>query len=309
MNKTITTIIPFYNSGDSLARMLDSILAGTVLPTEILLIDDGSTDGSEKLAQEYANQNPIIKYIRQEHLGVSAARNHGIESASCAWISFMDADDFIESDMYEQMLASINDENIAGCVCGYFTEKDGVTTPYIGHYAESITASELLKSMFTDDNIRGFLFTRLFNASLVKRYHFKEGITMCEDMLYQSTLLSANLSEKFIYVNKPLYHYVQNSSSATSSINLFNQTTFKYKPAFDLIRNLVPERYVDDSYSSIMEYSMYCLLKEYKKGNTATIPQIRMLQNELKNVHPTSSSKRRFAYIYAPLLYSKFMRG
>ncbi|SDI02988.1 Glycosyltransferase involved in cell wall bisynthesis [Pseudobutyrivibrio sp. 49] len=304
MNKTITTIIPFYNCGAGLCQMLDSILAGTVTPDEILLIDDGSTDNSPAIAMDYASKHPFIKYIHQDHAGVSTARNLGAKYATSHWISFLDADDYLEKNYYECMISGLTDKNIAGCVCGYFTEVDGLTTSYTGSYPKAIDSSTLLKAMFSDDNVRGFLFTRLFRAELIKDIYFNTAISMCEDLLFQTTLFSKNPDLKFTYINLPLYHYVQSSTSATNNINLFKGTVFKYKPAFDEIRNLISEDFVEDSYNSILEYSMYRLLKEYKNGNKEVLPQIRGVQTELKNVHPSHSSKRRLAYIIAPIMYS-----
>ena len=304
MKKTITTIIPFFNSGNDLSIMLDSILQGSVLPDEILLIDDGSTDQSPDIAKAYASNHNFIKYLKQKHAGVSTARNFGIQKASCKWISFLDADDYIEKNFYECMLNAISDDNLAGSVCGYFTEVAGVSTAYAGTYPQIIDSATLLKAMFTDENVKGFLVTRLFKAELLKEVSFDTSISLCEDLLLQSTLLSKFPNLKWGFVNLPLYHYVQNNSSATSKINLFNGTVFRYKPALDKIRTLVSESFVEDSYNSILEYSMYRLLKEYKKGNTDVLPQIRGVQAELKNVHPAHSSKRRLAYRLAPILYS-----
>ncbi len=305
MNKTISTIIPFFNSGNALAVMLDSIIQGTVLPHEILLIDDGSSDISPDIAKDYANRYPFIKYIKKEHAGVSAARNLGIKLATGDFISFTDADDYIEKSMYELLISNISDD-VAGCFCGYYTEKNGDSTEYVPSY-DLLSSSELLRAMFTDDNVRGFLFTRLFRTDLIKNYTFNTDICMCEDMLFQTTILAKNPKLKFACVSTPLYHYVQTSQSATNGINYFNDDVFKYKPAFSLIRNLAPFDYVENGYNSILEYSMYNLLCAYKQGNQDVLSQIRLLQKELKNTHPTKYSKRRLAYIYAPVLFSALM--
>jgi glycosyltransferase involved in cell wall biosynthesis len=307
MKKTITTIIPIYNNGKDLGRMLDSILTGSLLPDEIILVDDGSTDNSIDVEKEYANRYPFIKCMPQPHSGVSAARNLGLKNATGEWISFLDADDYIENNFYESMLASLTDDSLSGCICGYFTELDGISTPYSGNYPHIIDSSTFKKAMFTDDNVRGFLVTRLFKRELIKDISFNTNISMCEDLLFQSTLLARCDDLKFGYVNLPLYHYIQNTSSATNSINLFNGDVFKYKPAFDEIRKLIPEIYVEDSYDSILQYSMYRLLKAYKSGNRDVLPQIRGVQQELKNTHPSHISKRRMAYKIAPILYSRFI--
>lgn len=304
MNNSITTIIPFFNSEHCLGAMLDSILAGDVVPNEILLIDDGSTDNSATIAKNYESKHPNVHYLSQEHAGVSAARNLGIQQATGKWISFLDADDYVEPNMYKAMLDSVENTNLSGCVCGYFTEKDGITTAYTADFPATITGEQLLEAMFLNDNVRGFLFTRLFSAQLVKQNLFDTDISMCEDLLFQSKLLCNHLSDEFGYVNKPFYHYIQNSASATNSANYFNDGVFKYKPAFTQIFDVVNKDYVWASYNSIIEYSMYTLLQAYKKGNHAVKEQIRLLQIELKATPCQHKSKHRIAYEYAPILFS-----
>lgn len=92
----ISIIIPIYNAEKCLRRCLDSILKQTFTHIELLLIDDGSKDNSATICNEYANKDNRVKYIYQVNHGVSSARNKGIEHASGDWITFIDADDFIE---------------------------------------------------------------------------------------------------------------------------------------------------------------------------------------------------------------------
>jgi glycosyltransferase involved in cell wall biosynthesis len=88
----LSVIIPLYNKKDTVQRAIDSILNQTVLPNEIIVVNDGSTDGSEKIVE--AIHHPLIKLIHQENAGVSAARNKGIEFAKSEWVAFLDADDY-----------------------------------------------------------------------------------------------------------------------------------------------------------------------------------------------------------------------
>ena len=87
----ISVVIPLYNKCDSVGRALQSVFAQTIRPLEIIIVNDGSTDGSEKLVE--ALHNPIIRLFKQPNAGVSAARNKGIEEAQGNWIAFLDADD------------------------------------------------------------------------------------------------------------------------------------------------------------------------------------------------------------------------
>ncbi len=87
----ITVVIPLYNKRDTVVRALGSVFNQTFQPDEIIVVNDGSTDGSEKVVKEL--NHPLVKIIHQTNRGVSAARNRGISEAGCAWIAFLDADD------------------------------------------------------------------------------------------------------------------------------------------------------------------------------------------------------------------------
>ena len=311
MKKSISVIIPFFNSKMTLARMLESILNSTLVPYEILLIDDGSTDESSEIAKDYASKHSCISYIRKEHSGVSASRNLGIKKASGEYISFLDADDFIEPDMFERLLdASLStpEKNCAGAICGYFTHKDNLVTPYFISSDKFMDSKTLLKSMFTEDNVRGFLFTRLFKGEFIKNsgLSFNEEISMCEDLLFQTALFT-HKNVQFAIVNAPLYHYVQNSSSATGTKAFFLDGHFVYAPAFTLIKKELANSdvsFVEDSYYSIIKNCMFSLLLSYKKGDKSAKTQIRQLQKLIKSCPQKDYSLNGFCYRYAPFIYS-----
>ena len=313
MKKSISVIIPFYNSVFPLGRMLDSILASTLMPQEIILVNDGSTDASGDLAKEYAAKSGSIKYIEKEHAGVSAARNLGLEKATGDYIIFFDADDYIEPNMFELLFNAAQKKqdgsDLAGAICGYYTHKDDVITPYSPDFQESFVDSEvLIRAMFTNDNVRGFLFTRLFRADLLKNtesIRFDENISMCEDLLFQTKLFSKK-NVTFAVVNSPLYHYIQSSSSATGAKAFFGDGRFVYEPAFELIRKELKGSadFVDESYQTILDNCMYSLLKAYNNGDKAAKNQIRQLQTLLRKIPIKKIDLHSLAYRYAPLLYS-----
>ncbi len=315
MNTQISVIIPFYNCEDTLPGLLDSILCGKIIPFEIFLIDDGSEDSSYSIAHEYAARHSNIKVLSQNHAGASSARNLGLSAASGQWISFLDADDYIEPDMYSTMLDCLQSSyeksgEIDGCICGYYTHKDGVNTPYTPHCSDNLSSKELLKSMFTDEAVKGFLFTRLFKSDLLKDISFNKEISICEDLLFQTQLFSSK-NVRFTTVPKPLYHYVQSQGSATSPKSFFTNNTFIYKPAYTIISRYLSEDYVPDSYNAILDYSMYTLLKGYQQNkDDETLSQIRLMQNEMRHsgTFAMHRSQRRLLYELAPILYSHILK-
>lgn len=104
MNITLSVIIPIYNVEATLCRCLDSVLAQTIEGCEILLIDDGSTDGSGDIAEEYAAQHKCIRCFHKPNGGLSDARNYGLERAQGEYIAFIDSDDELSPDTYTQLM-------------------------------------------------------------------------------------------------------------------------------------------------------------------------------------------------------------
>ena len=100
----ISIIVPVYNTEKYLRRCIDSVLAQTYQDFELLLIDDGSKDSSGAICDEYAAQDARVRVFHKENGGVSSARNVGLDNARGEWITFVDADDWIESDMLELLL-------------------------------------------------------------------------------------------------------------------------------------------------------------------------------------------------------------
>ncbi len=113
----VSIIIPIYNVEKHLKKCLDSVLSQTYRNIEIILIDDGSTDNSGYIADEYSRHNDNISVIHTNNGGLSRARNIGIKSASGQWISFIDSDDYVSRDFISKLLnlAINNDADIATC--------------------------------------------------------------------------------------------------------------------------------------------------------------------------------------------------
>lgn len=117
----ISIIVPVYNVEKYVRKCLDSVVNQAYKDLEILIVDDGSTDGSGKICDEY-KKDDRVKVFHTENRGLSAARNYGIDRAHGEWIGFVDSDDWIEPDMYEVLLKSALETDADIVECGVYTE-------------------------------------------------------------------------------------------------------------------------------------------------------------------------------------------
>ena len=122
----VSIIVPVYNTERFLNRCIDSVLAQTYSDWELLLVDDGSTDSSGSICDEYATQDSRIRVFHKENGGVSSARNLGLDYARGEWITFVDSDDYIAPDMIEKLYETQKRNNADITVCGYrWVDKEG----------------------------------------------------------------------------------------------------------------------------------------------------------------------------------------
>ena len=151
----ISVIIPNYNNEAYIAECLQSILQQTYTDLQIIVVDDGSTDHSVAIMQQFAQQDPRIEIVTQTHAGQSMARNNGIKHVKGEFISFVDSDDYLEVDFYQTMLSAIGDNDVVQC--GYNSVKNGIVTPKKrGFYAMLSAWSRLYKTSFFQSNHLSF---------------------------------------------------------------------------------------------------------------------------------------------------------
>ena len=214
MEPLISVIVPIYNMASQLPRCVDSLLNQKCKDIEIVLIDDGSTDGTGVLCTQYAGEFENITAILQENRGVSAARNAGINAARGAYLGFVDSDDWIEPEMYEALLNALAYHGTGIAVCGYSVHRyDGVvindkvdpaTTPVL-------ELEQALESMIHPRGIQGFLCNKLFDRELLLKAGggelllLDERIHICEDLLFVS--LCVEEAKRVAFDCRPLYVY------------------------------------------------------------------------------------------------------
>lgn len=233
----ISVIVPVYNVEPYLRKCLDSILAQTYQDLEILIIDDGSTDGSGKICDEYPEKDERIRVFHTENKGLSAARNLGLDNATGDWIGFIDSDDWIEPDMYEVLIKRAEETGADVVECG--CHADYTTTSYehsaIQKTVSGIDAVEAL--------IRGEIRTQVWNK--IWRRHLFIDIRFPEGHSFEDVATTYKLvgNATVTGVAENTYHWMQRKSSISQSHDLKNLIDYwlAYKERNDDLNSIVDE--------------------------------------------------------------------
>ena len=221
MTEKITVIVPVYNVENYLNKCLDSLINQTYKNLEIIVINDGSTDNSGEICQEYAQKDNRIVYIEKENGGQSEARNMGLDRMTGSYVTFVDSDDWIELDYVEILYKKITEYQADIAVGNYysFNETEGMYYFHIfgDSYHEKVYDNvSIFENLYESQEMKSFalisVWGKLYKADLVKHLRFDIGKLGEDGYLNQKIYL---LAEKTIYLNKGLYAYRQREGSSS----------------------------------------------------------------------------------------------
>ncbi|MGL5351137.1 MAG: glycosyltransferase family 2 protein [Cetobacterium sp.] len=225
----VSIVVPVYNAEKYIKRCIDSILCQTLEEIEVILVNDGSTDKSGKICDEYSLKDNRVKVIHKKNNRVAAARNDGLRIAKGEYIGFVDSDDWIENNMYFDMYDKAIEYECDLIMCDY--TKKGKQIEYTvsqpireGYYIKKEIEDNLFKSLIMFENIEFPVTISNWSCLLKKEIIIKnnlfydEDIHYCEDSIFGSKLMYH--SKSFYYMkNKFYYNYFYNQSSTTNSYN------------------------------------------------------------------------------------------
>lgn len=202
----ISVIVPVYNTEKYLDRCIQSVLAQTYTNWELLLIDDGSTDSSGTICDQYAAEDNRIRVFHKENGGVSSARNLGLDNAKGEWITFVDSDDWVEPSMLKELLAIALDNDADYVYCDLLFDFG----QYQKYYNAATYASEhrtMLKNFII--STWSIICTSLVKAEIYNNHNlrFSQSYTYCEDFLF--AVKTMFYARKIAYIPKAYYHYNQ----------------------------------------------------------------------------------------------------
>ena len=210
-NPLVSILVPVYNVEAYLSQCLDSLVGQTYPHLQIVLIDDGSTDGSWRVMQEYAARDERIEIYHQENQGVGTTRNHLLEKIKGDYVLFVDSDDWVELDMVESMISLQNKHKVDLVVCSMVKNNDERITLQDSSIVQ-YSQSEIIKAFCEHTWFSGSLCNKLFAKSLLHTYKFHCGISYGEDALFCWNLLQ-HVDRGVVVTNAQFYHYRRNPQS------------------------------------------------------------------------------------------------
>lgn len=214
MTKSIVSIlIPVYNAVDFLSQCIQSVLSQTYTSLQIVMVDDGSTDGSWHVLQKYAAQDNRIEIYHQENQGVAVTRNHLLEKIKGEYVLFIDADDWIESDMVEFLISKINDTQVDIVTCGNVVNDEPISNKYSETF---LTQEKTIERFLYHKELRGSLWNKLIKTSLLHNCRFHCGRSLGEDALFFWHVLQN--TNNILFTDRQLYHYRLNNDSICHSV-------------------------------------------------------------------------------------------
>ena len=261
----VSVIVPIYNVEKYLEKCINSLLSQTLEDIQIILVNDGSKDNSGNIAKEYEKNNKDrVIYVEKENGGLSDARNYGLKYATGDFIAFLDSDDYIEKNAYEEMYNKAIEENADYVECDFiweFPNKIRVDKQYpyknkkeMLSFVRVVAWNKLIKRQLIIDN----------------NLEFPKGLRY-EDVEFTYKLIP--FINKFAYVDKPFIHYVQREGSIA---NVQNERTAEIFTVLDNViefykKNNIYEKYRDELEYNYARYLLCSSLKRMCKIKDKTI--------------------------------------
>lgn len=322
----VSIIVPVYNAEKYLVKCLDSVVDQTLINIEIIIVDDGSTDGSSEICKNYAAKDERIIYYKKENEGLAAARQDGMERASGEYIGFVDSDDWLELNMYERMYSVAKNENADIVFCNAFLdecEKDKIHLEP-GVYDRARIEKEILprslsglSSKGSNSVIRWSNCLRLYKRELILKNNIAFGRAFRRSQDLQLTLETTLCAQKYVSINDEYLYHNRTTNNGESLSRGYTKNHWKLlRPLIDVLYNDV-ENYKNQDLSYNMhlctfffavagcrnEYELSTFSKRKKIELLDEIAKDEVLQKALPNIKYDKLNK------YHKAIYEGLMGG
>lgn len=299
MSPKVSIIVPVYNTIEYLPQCLDSLVNQTLREVEIILVDDGSSDGSGETCDEYARKYPcLFQVFHKDNGGSASARNIGLKYAKGDYIIVCDSDDWVDKDMYEILWRSAIENNADIVSCDYYFEyPDGSSLHKKGHITATDQHSVIIEILSGSNNSSC---SKLIRKSLFDEHkiNYQEDINLGEDALILYKLLP--FCKCFVPVKRPLYHYRRNILSGSYTNSMTMNKAKQLMAVYNWLKTNYPLIYKEWIHKQAVN-AAFAMLRSQDLVKS-------VLQNFLKKELPLRSYHFRHASIKEHLIYlTKFL--
>lgn len=306
MNNTplISLIIPCYNAEFSLEKCLKSVIEQDYPTLEIIIIDDGSTDNSSKIYEEFQRKDQRIKIIKQENAGVANARNKGIKSANGEYLCFVDSDDWVEKNYCSELYRLLISENAdISIIEASYENLDGEVIFQKPTSSEKVfDGNRALVLLLEDKVLQSHPWGKLYKVSFLKNINFPENLKCFED--YSTLFKVFDKAIKVVKSNEKLYHYIQHDDSLSHNLSpetayhffLAIMETFKFCEKTKLFQN-------NEKIAKNMVKKLLMVLKRIIRNTTPN-----QMQNEKEKIRQSFKPFLKFSVNQIGLEYYFYLR-
>lgn len=279
MSVAISVLVPVYNVESTLDRCMQSILRQTFQNFEVILVDDGSTDRSGEICDQYAEKYEKVRVIHKKNEGLGPTRNRGIREAAGDYIYHCDSDDWLKEDLLEKAYAAISAANANVAVFGYdiFTERDGRILPYDSIQVEANIYEDRDSALefFAKEYFHGFVVLSACNRMcrcqfLIDNELFFPPMRRCQDMAY--SLLLFDHIERLVTIRESYYCYIiepgvfkgRAFDEMIQTYCTVYEMTAGYFKRWNLLQDQTKQELVNYACEQMANYSAYALAVKYK---------------------------------------------
>ncbi len=253
-NLLVSVIVPVYNTEKYLEKCVNSILSQTYTNLEVILVDDGSKDASGSICDAFAEKDGRVKVIHKENGGQSSARNMALDVFAGDYVAFIDSDDYVKSDMIEQMMSYMLENDADLSVCGFATELAGkIFESELGEENKVVSNHQLMYDYVATKDIRHILCNKIHHRSFFDDIRFPEGM-IHEDVYTVHRIIGQ--CKRAVYLKECLYTQYERVGSTT-------QATVSERDLSLLVADEELHRYYLENYPDLAE------ITATKKGNDA----------------------------------------
>lgn len=284
-NEKISIIVPVFNNEKTIERCILSILHQTYTNIELILVDDGSTDGTNDICKKYSKSCDNVILICKSNSGVSAARNAGINVSSGVYVMFADADDFLDATMCEKLVMSLKLDESDAVICGY----------------RRVSGGSYSKKTFINETINGknrfmekfpFIFENaFFNPPWNKLYKknliislFDDDFSIGEDLIFNINYFKN--CNKITLVEEPMYNYTIDNSCSLASIyktDLFKKEVLLYHKVLDFYKENLTREAKNSIDSVFAKEVYYCIKKLIETYEISKVDKLKNLKNYMEH--------------------------